>query len=124
MTCEAKTARLHLQVSMLSFRTQFIVAGPGLVPWMYDSAFLTGMADYLGPGSGVSNLTIKNWAEVNLANFPVSALALPPRAARHVLELLLAHSGLGTSSSWLQLGNAASAESLQVIKSGKRRRVW
>lgn len=58
---------------------QFIVAGPGLVPWMYDPQFLAGMTDYLGPDSGVGNLTIRNWAEVNLANFPVSPL---PKAAQ------------------------------------------
>ena len=69
-----------LQISLLSFRTQFIVAGPGLVPWQYDAAFLAGMTDYLGLNSGVGNLTIRNWAEVNLANFPVScaAAAFPP----------------------------------------------
>jgi len=65
-----------LQISLLSFRTQFIVAGPGLVPWMSDTAFLAGMTDYLGSNSGVGNLTIRNWAEVNLANFPVSLI--PP----------------------------------------------
>lgn len=52
---------------------QFIVAGPGLIPWAYDGPFLAGMTDYLGPDSGVGNLTIRNWAEVNLANFPVSS---------------------------------------------------
>lgn len=67
------------QISLLSFRMQFIVAGPGLVPWMYDSQFLAGMTEYLGPNSGVGNLTIRNWAEVNLANFPVRPL---PRHAR------------------------------------------
>ena len=66
-----------LQISLLSFRMQFIVAGPGLVPWMYDPPFLAGMTDYLGPNSGVGNLTIRNWAEVNLANFPVSPLPKP-----------------------------------------------
>ena len=50
-----------LQISLLSFRMQFIVAGPGLVPWMYDPPFLAGMTDYLGPNSGVGNLTIRNW---------------------------------------------------------------
>lgn len=59
------------QVSLLAFRTQFIVAGPGLVPWTNDQNFITGMNDYLGSDSGVGNLTIRNWAEVNLANFPV-----------------------------------------------------
>ena len=49
------------------------MAGPGLVPWMSDAAFLAGMTDYLGSNSGVGNLTIRNWAEVNLANFPVSS---------------------------------------------------
>ena len=51
------------------------MAGPGLVPWQYDAAFLAGMTNYLGLNSGVGNLTIRNWAEVNLANFPVSCAA-------------------------------------------------
>ena len=62
---------------LLAFRTQFIVAGPGLVPWAYDEQFVAGMADYLGPDSGVSNLTVRNWAQVNLANFPVGPQASP-----------------------------------------------
>ena len=70
--------RAELQISLLNFRMQFIVAGTGLVPWMYDSQFVAGMTDYLGLNSGVGNLTIRNWAEVNLANFPVSLL--PGRA--------------------------------------------
>lgn len=70
-------AACELQISLLSFRTQFIVAGPGLVPWQYDTAFIAGMSDYLGIDSGVGNLTIRNWAEVNLANFPVSPTCSP-----------------------------------------------
>ena len=62
-------------MSLLAFRMQFIVAGPGLIPWAYDIPFLAGMNDYLGPDSGVGNLTIRNWAEVNLANFPVGAVS-------------------------------------------------
>ena len=73
-TDDGKRPGLHLQ-QLLAFRTQFIVAGPGLVPWAYDEPFLAGMADYLGPDSGVSNLTVRNWAQVNLANFPVGAPA-------------------------------------------------
>jgi hypothetical protein len=69
---EITSLPMTLQISLLSFRTQFIVAGPGLVPWQYDPAFIAGMSDYLGIDSGVGNLTIRNWAEVNLANFPVS----------------------------------------------------
>ena len=57
--------------SLLAFRTQFIVAGPGLLPWNYDQQFLAGMSDYLGPASEVGNLTVRNWAEVNVGNFPV-----------------------------------------------------
>ncbi|KAK9904880.1 hypothetical protein WJX75_004665 [Coccomyxa subellipsoidea] len=66
-------------MSLLAFRMQFIVAGPGLIPWAYDVPFLAGMNDYLGPDSGVGNLTIRNWAEVNLANFPEvpALLSLP-----------------------------------------------
>lgn len=74
------------QPQLLAFRTQFIVAGPGLVPWAYDEQFVAGMADYLGPDSGVSNLTVRNWAQVNLANFPVG----PPRLLwLHALPFLL-----------------------------------
>ena len=57
--------------SLLAFRTQFIVAGPGLLPWNYDQQFLAGMSDYLGAASEVGNLTVRNWAEVNVGNFPV-----------------------------------------------------
>ena len=64
----------HPQPQQLAFRTQFIVAGPGLVPWNYDAQFVAGMSDYLGPDSGVGNLTVRNWAQVNLANFPVRCL--------------------------------------------------
>ena len=66
----------RVQMSLLAFRMQFIVAGPGLIPWAYDAPFLAGMNDYLGPDSGVGNLTIRNWAEVNLANFPVRPFPL------------------------------------------------
>jgi hypothetical protein len=69
-----------LQVSLLAFRTQFIVAGPGLVPWTNDQSFIAGMNDYLGPDSGVGNLTVRNWAVVNLANFPVGAQPAPVHA--------------------------------------------
>lgn len=80
----ADAGHAALQISLLSFRMQFIVAGPGLVPWMYDSQFVAGMTDYLGPSSGVGNLTIRNWAEVNLANFPVRPL---PQFADHAQTL-------------------------------------
>ena len=48
------------------------MAGPGLLPWNYDQQFLAGMSDYLGAGAEVGNLSVRNWAEVNVGNFPVS----------------------------------------------------
>ena len=107
MTPEAVCA---LQISLLSFRTQFIVAGPGLVPWQYDAAFLAGMTDYLGLNSGVGNLTIRNWAEVNLANFPVSCAAaastLPSHETCPAMQLYRARAGAAQLLSQLhwQLG--------------------
>jgi hypothetical protein len=75
-------ARAPAQAQLLAFRTQFIVAGPGLVPWNYDAQFVAGMSDYLGADSGVGNLTVRNWAPVNLANFPVRCCRRASAAVR------------------------------------------